>query len=164
MIIFSDYAEQKLFSKMVQEIGTFDDMSWNQTSFNPSTDLFLLDNPKFDKYHKIGTHFACPGNQKYNHIPLSNVLTWKDQVTTAVKTYAKYYDNRIQCFDPGKFMPETYVLSDKADCKKIREALINDKGKRMWLAKHRNLHNTKGVYIISEENTDYWLDEIEKSC
>jgi hypothetical protein len=64
--------------------------------FNPNIDLFVLKNEKFNLYHTVGTHFACPGAQKYNHILNDNVLKEKDLVYLGMKGYAEYYRSRPQ--------------------------------------------------------------------
>lgn len=170
-IIFSDYKLGNLVKTVIKRTGTMvmenhtiDDKEYEELEpLRPDINMFFHKSPSWHYKHKIDTHFLCPG-QKYNHIPGHEHMTNKDEAADNNRAYGKYYKDRPECFDPWRFMPETYNLADKTQCLEIIERLKRDRRSDTikWIRKKsRNSHNAEGVTIVTSEVADEILEEYQ---
>lgn len=102
---------------------------------DPAVNLFFSVKP-FNENKHIGKHFSCL-TQLSNHIPGHNAVTRKDFASENSVNYAKYYQDRPQCFNNDKFFPKTYILYNKEDCQEFFKTL--DSPETQQLKKERGI-------------------------
>lgn len=132
-VVYSDYYINNLVRDVIKStgrevlpeyiLGSLRDLPL--TSLPVETNMFFHKSMEFHLYHKIGTHFLCPG-QRYNHIPGHEHMVNKDEAAWNTRNYGDYYKDRLHCFDPWKFLPYTLDLSNKEQCLEIIIELKND--------------------------------------
>ena len=83
-------------------------------NFKPEAHMFFTVHFLFNS-RVIGKQFSCL-SQISNHIPGHEVISRKDSIGSALRTYADAYKSRSDCFNYNKFFPKTWVLSKKDQC------------------------------------------------
>lgn len=174
-LVFSDYAPGNLVLSAAAETAKFvlkghsihmDKATTNWEPLDPSTRIFLHKTPGWHLYHRIGTEFLCKG-QRYNHIPGHEHIVNKDEFARLNYEYGLHYADRPQCFQAWEFMPLTYDLKRKDDCKAFLNELESDTDlKRIkWIRKvSRNSHNAEGVDIVDEVLARSLLEKYRSGC
>ena len=105
--------------------------------------------------------------QFYNKIPGAIHLNNKDEVPQISLKYAsKFTCDKSKCYIHEKLFPETYIMQDPSDCKKIIKILTEQQQKSLkniqWIGKiARGVHQGKGVEIFTAEKISQFLSEYD---
>jgi len=83
-------------------------------AIRPDVNLFFTGDSMYE-YKSLGQHFSCL-SQMSNHVPGHSVLNRKDGVAASIAKYSKKFVNKPECFNHGKFFPQTWALSNKKEC------------------------------------------------
>jgi len=171
-VFFSDYKKPNLVKSVMRSMGKLaleshvvgsDEYNTPLEYLDPSILVFYHKSTEWHYKHRIGEEFLCE-NQRYNHIPGNHHMIYKDEAARSARVYGKYYFDREHCFDPWKFMPRTYDLSNKEECREILGILKSDTEpeKVKWIMKvARGLHNAEGVSVLDQNNTQKLLTKYD---
>jgi len=130
-----------------------------QTNYKMRTDAnMFFTNRAFFRYRKIGRQYSCL-TQISNHVPGSIKVLRKNEVGQVVSEYAKKFIGKEElCFDERKFIPKTWVLSEKDQCEaffkefnsEYYKALKQERGV-VYLRKIAvGVHQGQGVFPVTE--------------
>jgi hypothetical protein len=173
-VAFSDYRNGNLVKDMLRSSAVLVLTDYNiglselgkdrqpvKTTLPVDIRLFVHKTPFWHRYHKIGTHFLCPG-QLYNHIPGNEHMGNKDEMVQQVRDYGAYYEGRGECFDPWKFLPYTLNMGREEHCLELVQHLKDVSQNINWIRKiARNSHNAEGVDVVNEAVATEILDAVK---
>ncbi|CAG9323338.1 unnamed protein product [Blepharisma stoltei] len=160
--IFSDYPDHSLVHQTFSVIARpILHQKSSKTTLDPKINLFFQVNPLWHELHKMETHFLCEG-QRYNHIPGSINLNFKDEIANSFRKYKEYYKGREKCFEPWKATPYTLDLSAKEQCLEFVESIKNGKRNEWMYKKARYSHNGDSVAIVSDAVANELINYYEK--
>jgi hypothetical protein len=106
----SNYPKDNVPGKMMRKLGEVSKSKEGKYKYSPDVNCFV-EAYQHDPERQIR---ACP-HQISNHILGNSQLGNKDTVAALFQDYRTRFDSKPQCLE--NFMPETYILTKKTQCK-----------------------------------------------